>query len=801
MVRGNAHLGGAVKVAATSPGAVATCAHCGDVVSTGPHVAPAFCCPGCAAAYEVVQGLGLDAYYRQRNLDENARRLKPDALEDQSDVSAFVQPEGDGWRLHLMVEGLHCPACVWLIESVLAKEPEVSEARVNLSTKRLSLAWRGQAARARRLVGAVTKLGYRLVPFDPALLRQAEQTEDRTLLRALAVAGFAAANVMLLSVAVWAGAFQDMGPATRDLLHWISALIALPAIVFAGRPFFSSALAGLKSRRLNMDVPISLAVTAAAGMSLYETMQSGAHVYFDSACALLFFLLIGRYLDRRARARAYGAAQHLLGLSAQAVTVVDEAGMTRTLNPKHVTPGMTVLAAAGERIAVDGRVTEGFSEIDTSLITGEALPRRAGPGELLHAGMLNIAAPIRLVVEAAGQGTLLAEIVRIMETAEASRARYVTLADRVARLYAPLVHVLAALTFAGWYFLGGAAWQEALLIAIAVMVITCPCALGLAVPMVQVVASGRLLRRGILLKSGDALERLAQIDTVVFDKTGTLTAGKPRLVMTDIDRGQLALAASLAGASRHVLARALVAAAAPASVAAGVTEVPGAGLEAMIDGKRVRLGNRRWCGVDEDGAADQPELWLASEGAAPSCFTFEDPVREDAGAVIYALRQNGLRIALLSGDRAPSVAATAALLGIDDWRADCRPEEKARHLRTLADAGNHVLMVGDGLNDAPALASAFVSMSPSSAADISQTAADIVFQGERLGSVVESLAVAHSSRRLVRQNFALAFAYNLITVPLAVAGIVTPLIAAIAMSGSSLLVVANALRLGREKRA
>jgi len=452
---------------------------------------------------------------------------------------------------------------------------------------------------------------------------------------------------------------------------------------------------------------------------------------------------------------------------------------------------------AGERIAVDGRIAEGVSEIDTSLITGETLPRRAGPGELLHAGMLNVSAPIRLVVEATGESTLLAEIVRIMEAAEAARARYVTIADRVARLYAPLVHILAALTFAGWYFVGGVAWQEALMISIAVMVITCPCALGLAVPMVQVVASGRLLRRGILIKSGDALERLNKIDMVVFDKTGTLTVGKPRLQTDGINRADLALAASLAGASKHVLARALLTAAAPVSLATDVREVAGAGLEAMIDGKRVRLGNRRWCGVEEDSEANAPELWLSRGYGAPIRFVFEDPLREDARSVIHSLRRRSLEIALLSGDRAPTVAALSANLGIDNWRADCTPAQKCERLQAFADAGHRVLMVGDGLNDAPALASSFVSMSPSSAADISQTAADIVFQGERLDGVLESLAVARSSGRLVRQNFALAFAYNLITVPLAVGGIVTPLIAAIAMSGSSLLVVANALRLSR----
>jgi Cu2+-exporting ATPase len=730
-----------------------------------------------------------------------ARELEPEAL-GRPDFTGYARPRGEGeYGLDLMVEGVHCGGCVQRIERALAREDAVTHARLNLTTRRLALAWRGPPESAERLARTVEDLGYPVVPFEPARLDAGDGRAETQLLRALAVAGFAAGNVMLLSVAVWAGHFQEMGPATRGLLHWFSALIALPAIAYAGQPFFRSALRALRAGHTNMDVPISLAVLLAAGMSLFETMAGGRHVYFDSAVTLLFFLLIGRYLDRRARGKARAAAERLLALGTRPVTVLSEDGTRRLLPVDQVAPGMTVLAAAGERIAVDGRVRTGQSELDTSLITGETLPAQTQPDDPVFAGTLNLTTPLTLEVTAVGEDTLLAEIVRLMELAEQRRARYVELADRVARLYAPLVHGLALATFLGWTFLLGAPWQNALLTAVAVLIITCPCALGLAVPAVQVIASGRLLGRGVLLKSATTLERLAVVDTVVFDKTGTLTEGRPELSREKLDPDALGLAASLAGASRHPLARTLARAAPDVPVAEGVQETPGLGLALATPEGELRLGSRVWCGLPEDDAAEGPELWLTGPGRAPCRFAFVDPPRADAAEVIAALHDRGFAIELLSGDRRGPVARLAADLGLTQWRARCSPAEKVARLEALADQGRCVLMVGDGLNDAPALAAASVSLSPSSAVDISQTAADAVFQGRRLGPVLELVTLARRAQRLVKQNLWLAFGYNALTIPLAVAGLVTPLVAAIAMSSSSLVVIGNALRLARTRRS
>ena len=720
-----------------------------------------------------------------------------------TDFSAYVGRDEQGRAaLHLLVEGAHCGGCVAKIERALAAQPGVVQGRVNLTTKRLALVWQGGAQEAARLVGAVTDLGFGVVPFDPTRLDDAELREERRLLRSMAVAGFAAANVMLLSVAVWAGHAQGMGEATRTMLHWFSALIALPAIAFAGLPFFRSAWSVLRVWRTNMDVPISLAVVLAAGMSLVETMRAAEHAYFDSAVTLLFFLLIGRFLDRRARGRARSAAHRLLALSARSVTVIDPDGTSRVLPPDRVRTGMTVLVAAGERVSVDGMVVDGRSDLDTGLITGETTPAAVGPGDRVFAGTINQSAPIHLRVTAIGEDTLLGEIVRLMEAAEQRKARYVALADRMARHYAPTVHALAALTFAGWMMFGTLPWQDTLMIAVSVLIVTCPCALGLAVPAVQVIASGRLMRLGILLKSATALERFAEVDAVVVDKTGTLTLGRPiPRVATLPDRDGLALAASLAAASRHPLARALAAQVPGAAAAAGVREEPGRGLALDTADGQIRLGSRVWCDVDERaaGPADGPELWLARPGRAPHRIAFDDPLRTDAGDLVGWLQAQGLPVEILSGDRPEVVEAVATRLGIPAWRAGLSPADKVTRLTELAGQGRKVLMVGDGLNDAPALAAAHVSLSPSSAIDISQTVADAVFQGARLGPVRDVLAVAHGSGRVVRQNIALALGYNLIAVPLAVAGLVTPLIAAVCMSGSSIVVVSNALRLANPR--
>jgi Cu2+-exporting ATPase len=465
---------------------------------------------------------------------------------------------------------------------------------------------------------------------------------------------------------------------------------------------------------------------------------------------------------------------------------------------------MIVLVATGERVGVDGNIIDGQSDIDTSVISGESLPTPVTIGSRVFAGTMNLSAPIRVQITATGNATLLAEIVRLMENAEQGRAKYVALADRVARAYAPVVHSLSALTFLGWWLIGGIGWQDSLMNAIAVLIVTCPCALALAVPVVQVLATGRLLKAGILVKSATALERLTKIDGVLFDKTGTLTTGRPELI-TKPDPDALKLAASMAANSNHPLSRALVRAAGDTFVATRVTEHPGQGLSMMTAQGEIRLGSRDFCGagfaIIPAPSENGPEIWLAEPGKAATRFGFRDLPRPDAASTIAALRRQKIPIQLLSGDRVENVRQLALELDIADWQATLSPAQKVAVVEQRANAGHHDLMVGDGINDAPALSAAHASMSPASAAEISQNAADIVFQGDRLGAVLTALDVARMADRLVRENFSLSFAYNLVTIPLAVAGIVTPLIAAIAMSTSSLVVIANALRLNWKKQS
>lgn len=778
----------ATLTAWAAPATVETrCGHCGQETSHG----EAFCCVGCASAKQLIAELGLDTYYDRRRAMGASGRPASDV--DPIPATTFVRTEKDGCHLDLMVDGLECGACAWLIEAALARDPALDYARVNLSQRRLALSWHGPVEIGDRLAAIVRRLGYAVAPFDPERLSTAIDAEERDLLRSMGVAGFAAANVMLLSVSVWSGAVGEMGPVTRDLLHWVSALIALPAIVYAVRPFARSAFTALAAGRTNMDVPITIGVTLASAMSLFDTWRSDVHAYFDSAITLLFFLLIGRYLDRHARGRARSAVAHVAALAAHSATVVDAEGRVRIVRPSEVAAGATVLVAAGERIPVDGRIVDGATDLDTALVTGESLPRPAGLGDTVHAGMVNLTRAVRLVAERTGEATLLAEIARLLAAAESGRSRFVALADRVARRYAPVVHLAALATFIGWMALGSAGWHPALSAAVAVLIITCPCALALAVPTVQVVASGRLFRQGILLKSPTALERLAQGRIVVFDKTGTLTVGRPELI-NEVPAEDLAIAAGLAQASRHPLSRALVRAMPSTPAALGVLEHPGEGLSLG----EIRLGNARFAGAERpaDGWAG-PELWLSRPGCTPIQFRFEDQVRVDAAETVGHLTELGYRVILLSGDRSEAVGRIAAALRIPEWHAELSPAAKQAMVGQLATEGL-VVMVGDGINDAPALAKAHASIAPATAADVSRAAADAVFQGDRLAAVAEILRVARSADLLVRQNLGLALGYNLFAVPLAVLGFVTPLIAAIAMSSSSLLVVGNALRLGRK---
>ncbi len=708
-----------------------------------------------------------------------------------------ARSESDGLQhLTLAVDNVSCANCIKKIERTLAADPVVKAARVNLSTKRLTLAWQGEAAYADVLARQVQELGYPVVPFA----QSKPDESDKFLLMCMAVAGFSAGNIMLLSFALWMTDNASMGEGMRAFMHWMSALIAIPTVLFSGRPFFRSALAVLRKGHTNMDVPISVGIILTTGISIHETLIRGEHAYFDSVVMLIFFLLVGRYLDHRARQRARVAASELMQMMAGSATIIEADGTYRVLAIRDLAPGMTLQVAMGERIAADGLVTRGKGHVDCSLITGETIPQTVSSGTQVFSGMLNMDAPLEVQVSRPADNSLLGEIVRLMEKAEQSQSAYVRLADRAARLYTPVVHLLALLTFLGWITVGALAWQPALLIAATVLIITCPCALGLAVPVVQVVASGELMKRGVMLKSGDALERLAAIDTLLLDKTGTLTLGQPDLTGGTYTPADLQLAASMASQSRHPLSQAVVRAARQAGLALDpleVSEHPGEGLASSSNGRSLRLGRRSWCHVTAESQDEQTELWLAKEGAAPVRFVFADQLRVDAKEVVAELQKAGLSLELLSGDRSGVTAAIAGQLGIAKAVGELKPADKYSRVEELRKQGHKIGMVGDGLNDAPTLAYADISLSPASALDMVQNTADLVFMGTRLLSVLTALQMARRAKVAVMQNFVMSVLYNIIAIPVAMAGYVTPAVAALAMSGSSIIVIVNALRLKR----
>lgn len=717
------------------------------------------------------------------------------------DWSAFSEAGADGRRsMELAVDGIHCAACMSKIERSLGAVPGIERARVNLSNRRLAVTWRPEAIDGGAIVATLADIGYEARPFVRGQIDDSFRRERNALLRALAVAGFAAMNVMLFSVSVWSGNVSDITPETRLLFHWMSALIALPAAAYAGQTFYRSAFNAVRHGRVNMDVPIALGVILALGLSFYGTLTAGADTYFESALMLLFFLLLGRVLDQVMRRRTRTFAENLAALRADTAVLVTDDGSLREVPVAEVGAGTLVQVAAGGRVPVDGTVLAGTSEIDQSLVTGETMLQPVGAGDRVFAGTLNGEGVLTVRVAAAGEGTLLDEVNKLLDKAMTARSRSVALADRVARWYAPFVHGAAQVTFVAWLALG-AGVERSLVVAITVLIITCPCAIALAVPAVQVTAAGAFFRNRLLLHAGDALERLAAVDTVVFDKTGTLTTPSARIANADeVPEVALEAARALAAGSRHPVSLAIAGGGRPTRTAIDVREVAGTGISGRIDGVAVRLGKPAFAGAEAEAAAaglrypDATLVGLRIDGQRPVVLAVQQVLRPDAGETVAALKRRGFDVKILSGDRGPAVARVAGQLGIADWQAGLKPADKIAALEALQAQGRHVLMVGDGLNDAPALAAASVSMSPVSAVDLSQAAADVVFLGERLSPILLALAIGRRARRIMTENLGLALAYNLIAVPIAVTGHATPLIAAIAMSGSSLLVTANALR-------
>ncbi|TAW08269.1 heavy metal translocating P-type ATPase [Rhizobium ruizarguesonis] len=712
------------------------------------------------------------------------------------EVALASRDLGNGLRqITLSVPDMRCGACMALLESTLGKHPEVHMARANLTAKRVTIHWQAENGSPPDFAALIGTIGYTAVL--PAEGRDQPDGEISGLLRALAVAGFCSMNIMVLSVSVWAGA----DPATRQTLHLMSAALALPAVIYSGATFYRSAWRALVHGRANMDVPVSIGVLLSFGLSVYDTFAEGRQAYFEASTSLIFILLVGRTLDHLMRRRARSAAASLADMMPKGANVIRADGRIEYVPLSDIISGTRTLIAAGDRIPADGTILSGLSELDRSLLTGESRWETVGPGGQVCAGDLNVGHPLTVEATAAPGDSTVAELHRMLEAVEDGRSEYRILADRAARLYAPVIHGLSVLTFLSWF----AVTQDihlALTISISVLIIACPCALGLAVPMVQVVAARRLFTQGIVARDGSALERLAEIDTVVLDKTGTLTQYEPRL-LTGNWTGPLefSLAASLSQFSSHPMSRAIADYASrrewEALALDDVRELPGNGLEASFRGEVYRLGRAAWAasGDADDRTAAASTVVLTRQGEILASFVFGEKVRAGSAMAVQFLKSRGIAVEMLTGDVPEAALAVAREVGIDSVKAAALPKDKAEAIDALRSLGRKVMMIGDGINDAVALKAAHVSMAPTSGSDIGRSAADFILLNGDMDGMKVALTTAGRAAVLIRQNFALAAVYNACSIPLALLGYANPLIAAIAMSTSSILVVANAMRL------
>lgn len=702
---------------------------------------------------------------------------------------------GDGLRqVALAVPDMRCGACMVQLETTLGRLPNVRSTRANLTTKRVTINWQADNGMQPDFAASIGALGYTAVlPTDAPDQLGGEMSG---LLRALAVAGFCSMNIMILSVSVWSGA----DPSTRQALHMMSAALALPAVIYSGATFYRSAWRALAHGRVNMDVPISIGVLLSFGLSLYDTFVEGRQAYFEASTSLLFVLLVGRTLDHMMRKRARSAAAALADMMPKGANVVRADGRIDYVPLNEIGPGTRTLIAAGDRIPADGTILSGISELDRSMLTGESRWERVAPGSLVRAGDLNVGHPLTVEATVAPGDSTLAELHRMLEAVEDGRSEYRMLVDRAARLYAPVVHGLSLLAFLTW-FLFTRDVHLSLTVAISVLIIACPCALGLAVPMVQVVAARRLFKHGVVARDGSALERLAEIDTVVFDKTGTLTQYDPVLA-TGTWNGPLefSLAVSLARFSSHPMSKAITDYASRGNAETlsleDVREMPGNGLEASFRGERYRLGRTAWATGGEALDPNTPStVVLTKGGEVLASFLFGERVRTGSAKAVQFLKDRGIAVQMLTGDVPQAALAVARELGIDDVKATALPKDKAGVIEALRNRGRKVMMIGDGINDAVALKTAHVSMAPASGSDIGRSAADLILLNSDMDGIRIALTTAGRAAALIRQNFALAIVYNVVSIPLALSGYASPLIAAVAMSTSSILVVANAVRL------
>ena len=825
-----------------------TCFHCGQEVATpGRWLARVeggdreMCCAGCQAVAQAIVAAGLDDYYRHRAGPAAGPEAVPPELAqlrvfDAPEVQArFVRDGGQCLETTLLLDGLRCGACVWLIERSLGALPGVTAASVNFATERAVVRWDPARTRLSELLSRIAAVGYRAMPFD-AQRREAQLARaTRLLFRRLFVAGIGMMQVMMYAVPAYTAEAGDIDWSFEHAMRWASLVLTLPVVLYSAQPFFAGALRDLRARSLGMDVPVALGVGAAFAASAWATVAGRGEVYFDSVTMFVFLLLGARYLEWIARRRASRAIDAVSAAMPEQVSRLlpgtagagrrpgeaEDAGEaaldpavlaampTETVPALRLAPGDLVMVANGARVPADGRIVAGSTAIDQSLLTGESVPVPRGVGDELAGGSINAGSPVFMRVLRSRSDSALSTIERLIERAALDKPAVAELADRAAAWFVLALLALAAAVLLFWWVVDA---PRALPIAIAVLVVSCPCALSLATPAALAATTGAITRRGILLSNGRALETIAVCTDVVFDKTGTLTEGRPRLVRTDTFAGldeaaALSVAAALETGSAHPLGAALVAAASPQRTvtASGIVVHPGLGVEGIVDGRALRLGSRSFAAgqvpeaalpaATQDGTAHGSEVWLVGHDRPLARFVLVDTLRADGEACVRSLQQAGMRVHLLSGDRPEAVAALAARLHTTSWRAEASPADKLAEVRSLQSQGRRVLMVGDGINDAPVLAAADASLAVGHATALARTAADTVLLSDRLAMIPELVGIARRTRSVIRQNLVWASLYNATAIPAAAAGLVPPWLAAIGMSLSSLLVVGNALRL------
>jgi Cu2+-exporting ATPase len=769
------------------------CLHCGEQFSFEGE----FCCRGCQTAYELVKNLGLSKFYDHRkNLTSDTIKLAQSESAE-FDFSNFISEEDGVNSLELLTGGVSCSSCIWLIESALNKQEEITSARLNLSTKRLKFSWKGDKSLGNKFAAIIMKMGYSLKPFDATILGKEFEDEQKDLLKKIVVSGFALVAVMMFADGLWVQSRAEIGAATQDILHWLLILIGVPAVIYSGSFFFVNALKGLRTGNANMDLPIASSLLVIIGLSFYQTIIGSEHIYLDSAVMLTFSLLVGRYFDHKSRYLAKSSALEMTEMLSGFATLITSSG-NKIISTKELKQGDLVLIATGDKIPADATIIKGEAEFDTSMITGESLPKSYRVGDYVFAGSINLGQNIEVLIAKESKNSEAAKILELLEEAEKTKSGYSLLAEKATHAYIPLVYGAAAITFILWYFFLDGGLQNAIIYSACVLVVTCPCALGLAIPVVNVLAFSKMYKNGLLLKKGETLENLAKIDIAIFDKTGTLTEGNFTIKNLDeFTDEELKIAASLAIKSRHPISQAIAESyKKPLYNDIKVEEVKGNGLIANFKKQKIMLGKPIWCGEKYSGKKSGNILCLKINKSV-KFFILEDRLREDAKATISKIKSLGINTKILSGDILENVKKIAKNVGIDEYFAALLPEQKYKFIENLKASGKKVLMVGDGLNDAPAVALADVSISPGSAISITQNSADIIFKGKKLDPVLRAILISKRSIVLIRQNIFLSFLYNFIAIPYAMFGFLTPVWAAIAMSLSSIIVVLNSMRLGR----